>query len=243
MKKLLLFDIDGTLCNSCEQITTKLLNLLYKMKTKYCLGIVGGSRLQQLEYQFTHNNIPHINKLFDYIFTENGMVGYHNSKLLYKKNMRQELGDVQLTKINNYILRCVLQLDLVKTGSFSELRNGLIYFRPIGNDCTKLDRVNFKELDERDHVRDRIVKDMKKEFPDLDVSVGGNIGVGVSPKNWNKSYVIAYLVGFEEIIFFGDKIYPGGNDYPLAMCDGITSYHHVKSIDETFIKLGELSLP
>ena len=34
-------------------------------------------------------------------------------------------------------------------------------------------------------------------------------------------------------MFFGDKIYPGGNDYALAIQNKITKYYQVNNYNET----------
>jgi phosphomannomutase len=235
--KLILFDVDDTLCKSGQKINEKILNKLIDLSEKYDLGIVGGGRYTKIEYQFTINNVSYLNKIFKYVFTENGMIGHKSNKILYDKNMRHDLGDDKLNKINNYLLELLSSTELpMKTGSFVDLRNGLIYFTPIGQNCTMSDRQQFKKFDEENNVRIKLVESIQKKFPDLYVGLGGEIGICISPKNWNKAHIMHYLntLNYNEIYFFGDKIYPGGNDYPLAIRKEITKYFQTSGPDYTY---------
>jgi len=48
----------------------------------------------------------------------------------------------------------------------------------------------------------------------LTLSVGDEISFDVFPRGWDKTYCLHYVVkDFDEIHFFGDKTYKGGNDH------------------------------
>jgi phosphomannomutase len=257
--KLILFDVDDTLCKSGQQISTDTLNKLILLQNNYDLGIVGGGKYIKINDQFTKNK-TYLDKLFKYVFTENGMIGHtfnigynfnenNKSELLYHNSIRQKLGIEKISIINNFLLKLVANTDLpLKTGSFIDLRDGLIYFTPIGQNCTIEDRLVFKEFDKKNNTRIHMVKTLEKEFPELYIGLGGEIGICISPTGWNKSYIMNYLDDvkndciYDEIHFIGDKIYPGGNDYPLAIHKGIAKYyqtygpeHTCKIIDNFFI--------
>ena len=51
-------------------------------------------------------------------------------------------------------------------------------------------------------------------FPKLEASIGGEISVDIHPKGQDKSQILKDLEG--DIMFFGDRCEPGGNDYPIA---------------------------
>ena len=46
-------------------------------------------------------------------------------------------------------------------------------------------------------------------------SIGGQISFDVFPSGWDKTYCLKYLKEYDEIYFFGDKTWKGGNDYEL----------------------------
>lgn len=64
-----------------------------------------------------------------------------------------------------------------------------------------------------------MVAKMKAEFADLNLtySIGGQISFDVFPQGWDKTFCLRYLpeADFDEIHFFGDKTFKGGNDYEI----------------------------
>jgi phosphomannomutase len=51
----------------------------------------------------------------------------------------------------------------------------------------------------------------------LTYSIGGQISFDVFPTGWDKTYCLNFLPveDFDEIHFFGDKTFEGGNDYEI----------------------------
>jgi phosphomannomutase len=56
---------------------------------------------------------------------------------------------------------------------------------------------------------------LQKSFEDyhLVYSIGGQISFDVFPEGWDKTYCLRYLKHYDEVYFFGDKTFKGGNDY------------------------------
>ena len=50
------------------------------------------------------------------------------------------------------------------------------------------------------------------------MSIGGQISFDVFPKGWDKTYCLQFVEGegYDEIHFFGDKTYEGGNDFEVG---------------------------
>ena len=53
-------------------------------------------------------------------------------------------------------------------------------------------------------------------FPDLTVALGGQTGIDIGPKGADKSQILRDFDKDDEIIFYGDMMEEGENDYPLA---------------------------
>ena len=68
MVKLLLFDVDGTICESGQPIKLDMVNLFNKLQSKYDIGIVGGGTFEKIIYQLDNKLKP------KYIFSECGSV-------------------------------------------------------------------------------------------------------------------------------------------------------------------------
>merc|ERR1712188_329952 len=95
------------------------------------------------------------------------------------------------------------------------------------------------------NIRKTMVAKMKEEFKDLDLtySIGGQISFDMFPTGWDKTYCLRYLPegDFDEIHFFGDKTFEGGNDYEIFSSDR-TIGHTVTSPEDTMAQLKELFL-
>ncbi|KAB2595780.1 hypothetical protein D8674_031230 [Pyrus ussuriensis x Pyrus communis] len=62
-----------------------------------------------------------------------------------------------------------------------------------------------------------MVSVLREKFGHLNLtfSIGGQISFDVFPQGWDKTYCLRYLGDFQEIHFFGDKTYKGGNDHEI----------------------------
>ncbi len=60
-------------------------------------------------------------------------------------------------------------------------------------------------------------------------------------QGWDKTYCLRYVehLGFEQIHFFGDKTFPGGNDYEIFTSDKVVG-HTVTGPDDTERQCREL---
>ena len=94
----------------------------------------------------------------------------------------------------------------------------MVNISPIGRNCAKDERNAFEEYDKEAGVRKAFVAALYKEFADLNlhISIGGQISFDVFPKGWDKSFCLKYVENdYDEIHFFGDKCYAGGNDHEI----------------------------
>ncbi len=239
---LLLFDVDGTLAKSTLKITDNMENMLktFSKKDDYEMSIVGGGTYEHIIYQIGKEN----EKLFTNIFSENGLVTYKDGFLFHKNDIRNELGEKLITKIINFTLRYIADLELpCKRGSFIRFRNGMMYITPIGGDCSMNERSNFAKYDSKYGIREKMINTLLLEFKDynIDVKMGGQIGIGLHPKGWDKSYVLQFINidEYENIYFFGDRCTQNGNDFPLYSNKNIKG-NHVESPEHTFTLLNNL---
>mmetsp|Transcript_34658 Transcript_34658/g.51365 ORF Transcript_34658/g.51365 Transcript_34658/m.51365 type:complete len:148 (-) Transcript_34658:54-497(-) len=104
-------------------------------------------------------------------------------------------------------------------GTFIEFRQGMLNISPIGRNCSREERNEFEKFDLANGIRKTMVEKMKEEFADLNLtfSIGGQISFDLFPTGWDKTYCLNYLpeAEFDEIHFFGDKTFKGGNDYEI----------------------------
>lgn len=61
--------------------------------------------------------------------------------------------------------------------------------------------------------------DLQKRLPKLSINMGGTTSIDITRKGVDKGYGLKRLsaasgIPLEQIMFIGDAIFPGGNDYP-----------------------------
>jgi phosphomannomutase len=233
-KILVLFDIDGTLTEPRQKITSVLKNFIFDELTKYVqVGIVSKSDLSKQSEQLGNYILE---KSF-YSFSENGLVAYKQGILLNKTTIKDYLGESNITRLVNWCLRYIADLDIpIKRGTFIEFRSGMINISPVGRNCSKDERDEFEQFDSIHQIRKTMIGMLKNEFVDLDLSysIGGQISFDVFPVGWDKTYCLNFINTdeFDQIHFFGDKTEPGGNDWEI-FTDPRVCGHSVKSSEET----------
>lgn len=243
MKKILfLFDVDGTLTLPRLKISREMVALLEKINAKKIYnneivdwGFVGGSDLQKQIDQIGGENMS----LFTWKFSENGLVSYCGDVLINQTSLIEHIGEGGYQNLINICLRVLSHTYVpVKRGQFIELRNGMINISPIGRSCNQKERDDFEAWDKIHKVREVMICQIKEEladFPELDMqfSIGGQISIDIFPRGWDKTYCLQYVEDkYDDIYFFGDKTFPGGNDYELFI-DGRVNGIHVKNYQET----------
>lgn len=121
-------------------------------------------------------------------------------------------------------------------GTFIEFRSGMFNISPIGRNCSREERNDYEKFDLEHNIRANMVQAMKKEFADLNLtySIGGQISFDVFPTGWDKTYCLKFISpnDFDEVHFFGDKTFEGGNDYEIFTSER-TIGHTVTSPEDT----------
>lgn len=240
---LALFDVDGTLTAARKTVKPDMLKQLAALRKKITIGVVGGSDLAKQKEQLGDNVL----ELFDYNFPENGLVAFQNGQLIKETSFKEHMGEEKIKKLVNFIMAYLAQVDIpVKRGTFIEFRKGMLNVSPVGRNCSQEERDAFEQYDNIHKVRATMVKVLQTQFADygLQYSIGGQISFDVFPKGWDKTFCLRFLPegDFDEIHFFGDKTYEGGNDYEIYT-DPRTKGHSVTCPEDTIKLLDELWNP
>lgn len=240
--KICLFDVDGTLTQPRQKANNETLDfLLKKLKPVSHLAIVSGSDMKKVAEQLGGEEVL---QQFDYVFPENGLVAYKNGKLFDKKSIIDHMGEDTIQTFINYCLRHLSSISLpFKRGNFIEFRTGLINVSPVGRSCTQAERDAFEAYDKEHHIREKLIEALKKDLPEIGLtySIGGQISFDAFPRGFDKTYCLKYLDAefANNIHFFGDKTFNGGNDYEIYN-DNRTKGYAVTSPEHTIETLSRL---
>jgi phosphomannomutase len=225
---LYLFDVDGTITESGENIDDCVSMLINKLKhIGYEIGIVGGGEMEKIIQQID-NKI-----LFDHYFSECGCVYFKRcSELIeiYRKNIRNHIAYDKINILIKVALKFLSEVDYTITGNFVDLRNGIIYISLIGLVANKEERSIFIELDKIFNFRKKLLNILIEKSIELNIDnmvtivEGGSVGIAIYPKEYDKVQVLDYLPEdlYEKIYYFGDKYEINGNDYNIMNHKRIT---------------------
>ncbi|KAJ0420688.1 eukaryotic phosphomannomutase-domain-containing protein [Aspergillus carlsbadensis] len=244
-----LFDVDNTLSPARRPATQEMLQALSQLRQKCAIGYVGGSDFSKQQEQLGSSTV-NVTSLFDFCFAENGLTAYRLGTPLAGNSFIEWIGEEKYQKLVNFILKYIANLELPKKrGTFIEFRNGMINVSPIGRNASVEERIEFEKYDKEHNIRPPFVEALKKEFPDygLTFSIGGQISFDVFPAGWDKTYCLKHVeaekeisgVEYKIIHFFGDKAYPGGNDWEIYD-DSRTIGHAVKDSEDCLKQIREL---
>jgi len=112
----------------------------------------------------------------------------------------------------------------IRTGSHFEHRPGMVNFSIVGRNATLEQRRSWVDYEAWNGDRRRIADEFNQLFPDITATVGGETGIDIAPKGADKSQILQDFSKDDFIVFFGDRMDEGGNDYPLANTLNKNSY-------------------
>ena len=229
--KQFIFDVDGTLTDSRQQIDLSFMAYMIVFACKYDVYLVTGSDRAKTIEQVGLDLYNRSKKVYNC----SGSDVYVKDKNVYRSQWKPT------RRLINFLSD---ELDYStfphKTGNHIEHRPGGINFSILGRgeDSMKYRKEYVKwdiNTTERILMADRI----KSEFPYLNIQIGGETGLDMSDSD--KSQILTDFNPEDEIHFFGDMMLEGQNDYPLAKAlKDMGGYpHHVKNWEDTRTRLSE----
>jgi len=241
-KTLALFDVDGTLTPPRQGVTPEVLSALEALRAKGVhVAIVGGSDLVKVTEQLGEGLLQY--PFVDYVFTENGLLAHKHGQEFHRENLKARFGEATYQAFVKSALRLIADQDIpVMTGTFIEYRNGMVNISPLGRNASQAERDAFEAYDREHKVRQKMIETLTATWGqklDLRYSIGGQISFDVFPMGWDKTYCLRFLEDYDTIHFFGDKTFPGGNDYEIFTSER-TIGHSVTTPADTIRLLNEL---
>lgn len=218
-KKLIVFDLDGTLTSSKLPMDKEMAGLLCRLVQKKLVAIIGGGKYGQFQTQFLKAfRCPkqYLKNLF--LFPTNSTAGYFYRggwKLMYQ----EKLSAKEKKKIRAAFKKSFLETRYRRPsrvyGQVIEDRGSQITFSALGQKAPLKLKVKWNK---RQDVRSKLMKALRKHIPEFEVRSGGLTSIDVTRKGIDKAYgmrqIMKHLhVSKKDTLFVGDAIYPGGNDY------------------------------
>jgi phosphomannomutase len=235
MKKLIVFDLDGTLAESKSAIDAEMVKILDALINVTKVAIISGGDWPQFEKQVLAH-LPKNKALKNLSILPTCGTKFYAYKSGWKKLYAEDFTVDEKKKIISSLNAAVEEQGFKpgKTwGEQIEDRGSQITYSALGQEAP-LDAK--KEWDPGFAKRKKIQEALKKTIPEFSVNLGGTTSVDITKPGIDKAYGIKKLkeilnIKKKEMIFIGDAIFPGGNDYP-AKETGVTSIS-IKDPNET----------
>lgn len=223
--KHLFFDMDLTIAPARQPMLPEMRELLETLPQD--ISIVSGSLVDQITYQS--------NKLPAYYLGVNGNHATDIDDALLWKN--PDLTEEHKREIHEHIAKIVARLehDLNEEWHPVEDRGAQITFSPIGNRAP----VEVKKIYDPDRAkREAMLKTHPFTSEEIVVKIGGSTSFDYFHKDRHKGSNVKRLIeergwNKDECVYFGDGLYPGGNDeVVIGVIDTILVKDHLDTYDK-----------
>ena len=231
-----IFDVDGTLTPSRNKIDPKFRDwFLDFIKDNKCWLVTGSDYPKTLE-QLGKDICESVHSVYNCNGNDVWFKGkrVNSSDWLLPEDAHEWLS-VQLSE-SEFPLR---------TGNHFEHRKGLCNFSIVGRNATPEQRKQYVDWDNEKLERVWIADKFNLIFPGITATVGGETGIDIAPTGRDKSQILQDFDKDAKIYFFGDRMDPEGNDYPLAQANKrgrnyhVNNWKHTKEYLEWLQELGD----
>lgn len=221
MKWLIVFDLDGTLAESKRPLSTEMAAMLAHLLAVVDVAVISGGDWPQFDRQVA-SRLP-----FDaargrlWLMPTTGTKLYRFFDGAWRAIYAELFNDAEKARIRAAFDRALSEAGLADEriwGERIEDRGSQITFSGLGQDAP----LEAKEGWDPDRAkRSAIQKTLRAALPGLSINLGGTTSIDVTRAGVDKGYGLKRLskesgVPLAGMLFLGDAVYPGGNDYPAA---------------------------
>ncbi len=229
-KKVIVFDLDGTLAPSKSTLPDAMGAELSELLRHKQVCVISGGKFGQFEKQLLSNlkvSPEHLKNL--HIMPTCGTRYYKYNlenkewELVYAEDFKESEKQKIIDALNKGFDDLGYRVE--KTyGECIEDRESQITFSVLGQDIVDVlgeEGVELKEAWDPDNKKKLELRDyIAPLLPEFEVRVGGVTSIDVTKLGVDKAYGIQKLMDVlnvkkEEILFIGDRLQEGGNDYPV----------------------------
>ena len=244
MKRLIIFDLDGTLAESKSALDAEMAELLAKLLAVAKVSIISGGDWPQFEKQVL-GRLPKTDRLDDLLLLPTcGTKFFQYDGGDWRKLYSEDLSAEQRARITKALEEAVRETGFQPKQTWGELiedRGSQITYSALGQEAPLEAK---KTWDPDFSKRHKIKELLDRTLSDFSVRLGGSTSIDVTLPGIDKAYGIRKLrdvlkIPITEMLFVGDAIFPGGNDYPAretgADCVQVRDVEETKRVIETIV--------
>jgi hypothetical protein len=230
MKKLIAFDLDGTLADSKSPAEDRMTELLSQLLEKFEVCVISGGKFGQFEKQLLDNlkagplQLEHL-----HIMPTCGTryYQYDTGKKSWREVYAENFTEPEKKKIIAALNKGFDDLGMREKKVYGECiedRGSQVTFSVLGQDIVDVlgkEGVRQKEAWDPDNKKKLKIRDyISPLIPEFEVRVGGVTSIDITKLGIDKAYGMKKLmemldIGKQDILFIGDRLQEGGNDYPV----------------------------
>lgn len=228
MKKVLAFDLDGTLAPSKSTLPPRMGELLDLLLDYFEICVISGGRFSQFETQLLNGLNSSADKLSKlHLMPTCGTQYYTFNGASWEQVYAENFTADEKAKIIAALNEGIDTLGYRETNVYGEIiedRESQITFSALGQDIVAElgdEGVRLKEAWDPDTTKKNAIREyVAKLIPEFEVHVGGGTSIDITKPGIDKAYGMQKLIDLldiskEDILFFGDRLTEGGNDYPV----------------------------
>jgi HAD superfamily hydrolase (TIGR01484 family) len=219
LKKLIVFDLDGTLAESKSALDGEMAELLAALMRVAKVAVISGGDWPQFDKQLV-SNLPKGQRMENLLLLPTcGTKFFQYDGEVWNKLYADELSEAEKKKIIDSFHRVMEEVGFdpeTTWGEIIENRGSQITFSALGQQAPLAEK---EKWDPDFSKRKRMQALLESYIPEFSIRLGGTTSIDVTKPGIDKAYGIGKLrdvlgIQIEEMIFVGDAIFPGGNDYP-----------------------------
>jgi phosphomannomutase len=243
MKKLVVFDLDGTLAESKAPLDAEMAGLLDRLLGLVRVAVISGGDWQQVSEQVL-SQLEQDERLGKLSVLPTCGTRFYRYGSRWEPLYVEDFTAEERTKIVEALQwatgRAGDRPDRV-WGEVIQDRGSQITFSGLGQRAPLEDK---KAWDPEFTKRRKILALLETLIPEFSVHMGGATSIDVTQRGIDKGYGIRKLrdvlrIGIHEMIFVGDALFPGGNDSPAreagALSIQVRDPHETKRVIESII--------
>jgi len=223
-KQLIIFDLDGTLSESKSPMDAEMSDLLLQLLGIKKVAVTSGGSYTQFQNQFLKSlkcTTKELHSLYLFPTCATSFYCYNNN---WENVYEEKLTEAEKQKIKDAFSRALDEAGFVTPkrlyGELVEDRVTQVSFSALGSEAPFELK---KSWDPSGKKRLHIKKYLDTYIPEFETRVGGTTTIDVTPRGIDKAYGIKQMekhlnIPKSGMLFIGDALFEGGNDYPVKAC-------------------------
>lgn len=219
MKKIVAFDLDGTLALSKQPLTDEMADTLTQLLEVAQVAVISGGDWPQFDKQVASRLPAHANRSRLWLMPTCGTKLYIHREGNWNRVYAELFSDEQKQAILAAFDAALEATGFTPEETWGERiedRGSQITFSALGQQAP----LEAKEVWDPDFAKRKVIQaNLIERLPGVSVNLGGATSVDVTHEGVDKAWGLRRLaehsgIAEEDMLFIGDAIFPGGNDYP-----------------------------